>query len=368
MNDSLVSQVQESIRGKRYFPPSAVQQILDLFDKSDRARSLLEINTLAHSVEGRPIIMASIGSGFSNILAWSQMHGNETTSTRAVLHYLAELVESSPAWLEEHTLHIILQLNPDGANEYTRENAAGVDLNRDAIQLSQPESRCLMDLITRLSPELCLNLHGQRTIYGLKDSELPCDFSFLAPAMDDQKTISSARRQAMRLIAAISRDPSFDSVGLGRYNDTYNGNCFGDFIMSQEIPVILFESGQSGTDYKRDKSLMKTIQALRLCVEKNCSRDFIGFDIADYEAIPEVSKNYTDLKVILQGEEVRFYRFRESVKNNSIAFIPELEESMVTHAHLNLRLSNLTTDEFHQVITKQIYSDPSRILRWNKMK
>ena len=45
--------------------------------------------------------------------------------------------------LKACTLYIIPILNPDGAKAYTRLNANEVDLNRDAQDLSQPESKVL---------------------------------------------------------------------------------------------------------------------------------------------------------------------------------------------------------------------------------
>ena len=65
------------------------------------------------------------------------MHGNESTTTKAVIDLVNLLIknydsDSVTNLLNRCTLHIIPMLNPDGADAYTRVNANSVDLNRDA--------------------------------------------------------------------------------------------------------------------------------------------------------------------------------------------------------------------------------------------
>ena len=39
---------------------------------------------------------------------------------------------------------------------------------------------------------------------------------------------------------------------IGRYNDDFNINCFGDFFMSQNTPTILIEAGHDPNDFGRN--------------------------------------------------------------------------------------------------------------------
>ena len=50
-------------------------------------------------------------------------------------------------------------VNPDGAKLYTRVNANEVDLNRDSVNLSQPESKVLRNVFEEFKPDYCFNLH-----------------------------------------------------------------------------------------------------------------------------------------------------------------------------------------------------------------
>ena len=116
--------------GKRYLPPADLSRSLDTIPG-------LDVHACGTSVEGRPIVVAELGSGPIRVLMWSQMHGNEATTTRAVadlLHLLAGKDPISQDLRRALTIRVLPQLNPDGAQAYTRENAAGVDLNRSRMR------------------------------------------------------------------------------------------------------------------------------------------------------------------------------------------------------------------------------------------
>ena len=80
---------------------------------------------------------------------------------------------------------IIPILNPDGARLYTRENFNKIDLNRDAKENSQLESKLLNSYFEKIKPNYCFNLHDQRTIYGSEKDVNPSGLSFLRHAYDN---------------------------------------------------------------------------------------------------------------------------------------------------------------------------------------
>src|SRR5690606_15400162 len=127
---------------------------------------------------------------------------NESTTTKALFDFFKFLSQEEAfqdeieAFLRNYTFYVFPILNPDGAKLYTRENANGVDLNRDAQNLSEKESQCLRRVFEELNPSLCLNLHDQRSIYGLKNGN-PATISFLSPAADKKRKITQARKEAM---------------------------------------------------------------------------------------------------------------------------------------------------------------------------
>ncbi|MFN5774500.1 M14 family zinc carboxypeptidase, partial [Flavobacterium sp.] len=145
----------------RYIPLALVERV---------AQGLqLKMEVSGASVNQRPLYQLEIGTGARKVLLWSQMHGNESTTTKALFDFIAFLGSDEPEAkrLCRHFHFCILPMvNPDGAEVYTRVNANGVDLNRDAVALTQPESRFLREVFEAFQPDLAYNLHDQRTIFG----------------------------------------------------------------------------------------------------------------------------------------------------------------------------------------------------------
>src|SRR5690554_4356925 len=155
-----------------------------------------------YSVENRPIYRLDFGTGAFKILLWSQMHGNESTTTKAVIDFLNELNNNNHLdWLSHFSFTFLPLLNPDGAEYYTRVNANQVDLNRDSINLSQPESRVLRSVLEEIQPDLALNMHDQRSIFSAGAEATPATISFLAPSFNEKRAVNEVRldRKSTRL-------------------------------------------------------------------------------------------------------------------------------------------------------------------------
>ncbi|NNK72080.1 MAG: peptidase M14, partial [Flavobacteriaceae bacterium] len=210
-----------------------------------RYGAMAEIKVIGSSVQRRPIYALQCGKGPVKILMWSQMHGNESTTTKAVFDLLNTFNSTHGSqFLKKLQITIIPMLNPDGAKRYTRHNANDVDLNRDAKSLSQPESRALRTIFDKLQPDYCFNLHGQRTIYSAGSQPKSAILSFLAPAENDEREITETRKKAMSVIVAMNKSLQQlipDHIAL--YSDTYNPNCVGDAFQSLKSITILFEAG-----------------------------------------------------------------------------------------------------------------------------
>jgi len=54
----------------------------------EKFKSNFKIDDIGKSVQGKSIYSFRIGSGKIKILAWSQMHGNESTTTKAIFDLL----------------------------------------------------------------------------------------------------------------------------------------------------------------------------------------------------------------------------------------------------------------------------------------
>ena len=219
--------------------------------------SIFRKEVIGKSVCEKNIYSITIGSGKKKILMWSQMHGNESTTTKAIfdlLNVLSHKNQISESIINACTIKIIPILNPDGAKAYTRLNANQIDLNRDAQNLSQPESIALNACFHNFKPDFCFNLHGQRTIFSAGKINNPATISFLAPAQDVDCLITSNRKKAMEIITvmnAMLQKQIPDQIGI--YDDAFNINCVGDTFQAFNTPTILFEAGHYKNDYQREQ-------------------------------------------------------------------------------------------------------------------
>ena len=129
--------------------------------------------TLGHSVRGRAISAWELGAPAApaRVLVVGDIHGNEPAGIAVAL----ALEQAAPrATLD---LWVIDDLNPDGVAAHTRQNAHGVDLNRNfpyawhaagvrgdqqypgPRPLSEPESRAAHALILRIRPAITIWFH-----------------------------------------------------------------------------------------------------------------------------------------------------------------------------------------------------------------
>jgi hypothetical protein len=79
------------------------------------------------------------------------MHGNESTTTKALFDFLNVLQNGSLINCYVTLVLLYSNVESDGADMYTRLNANEVDLNRDSQNLTQPESKVLREILIYFS-------------------------------------------------------------------------------------------------------------------------------------------------------------------------------------------------------------------------
>lgn len=326
----------------RYIAPDHISSLLEDHSKE------FEVSVAGNSENGLPIHLIKIGRGSKVVLGWSQMHGNESTTTKALFDFFKFLRQKKyfqgeiKTFLKNYSLYVIPMLNPDGAKLYTRENANQIDINRDAQNLSQSESKCLRKVFDVVRPDLCLNLHDQRSIFGLSNGH-SATVSFLSPAADKDRSLTEARISAMEAITKMNSTLQDIIPGMvGRYDDSFNADCVGDTFQKLGVPTILFEAGHYKQDYNREKSREFIFYALLslfdIVFEEENDLGYIG-----YFDIPENKKNYNDFvlrNVMLEDKKHSVslaLQYVEVLRNNKVEF------QSVLHAigNLNARFGHL---------------------------
>jgi protein MpaA len=138
------------------------------------------IEVIGRSVQGRPINVVRIGDPAAprKVLVVGMIHGDEPEGRKVV--DLLRTVAAPPG----AELLLVRDLNPDGLQRHTRQNAHGVDLNRNSSQgrrflggpgtrfyagpkaFSEPETRAIRALILATRPAVTVWYHQP---FGLVD-------------------------------------------------------------------------------------------------------------------------------------------------------------------------------------------------------
>ena len=288
-----------------------------------------------YSVNNLPINYFKIGSGPLKILIWSQMHGNESTSTKALFDSISFFNLHEPIMLKELTLLVIPVLNPDGALKYTRANYNNIDLNRDAVDLSQPESVVLKDMYNSFKPDFCFNLHDQRSIYSTSNFNSSI-LSFLSPSADLARRETVSRITSMKIILDVFNNiKKIIPENIGRYNDEYNINCVGDTFQSLNTPTVLFESGHYSQDYNREVSRYYMSLSITFAIRSIYTKSYNLLNHKNYYKITENSTCLCDIyikNIKIKQSSFQFndlsIMFNEKLSSDlkEIEFIAEISE------------------------------------------
>ncbi len=265
--------------------------------------STAEVNVLGQSIEQLDIYEIKLGAGEKNIMLWTQMHGDEPTSTMAIfdmLHFLqssdSEFSELRQLILSELTICFIPMLNPDGVERFQRRNAMEIDLNRDAVNRACPESRILKAAHEKNKPLFGFNLHDQSKYYNVPKTSNTASHSFLAPAYNYEKEINGTRKAAMQGIALMNEVLDvLHPNHTGRYNDDFEPRAFGDNIQLWGTSTILVEAGGMKEDPEK-LEIRRMHFAILLTLLYNIATDTVSeHSVEKYWAIPENDRKLNDL-------------------------------------------------------------------------
>ncbi|WP_284653816.1 M14 family metallopeptidase [Flavobacterium terrisoli] len=309
---------------------------------------------VGHSVMGKPIYQLLLGSGKTKVFMWSQMHGNESTTTKALFDFINFLhadTELSKGIMSSFTFCLLPMLNPDGAELYTRENANSIDLNRDAQDLSQPESKALRQVFENFQPDYCYNLHDQRTIFGVADSGQPATVSFLAPAYNEAREINETRTKAMRIIVAMNQTlQALIPNQVGRFDDSFNFNCVGDTFQYLNVPTVLFEAGHFPNDYEREETRKYIFAALLSGIQYLYENDVVDNKNEYYLKIPQNKVVFYDF--VYKNVKIN-YDDKEKIINFAAQYKEVLNKDKVTFEARIAQIDNLDNFFGHHVIDAQ---------------
>jgi len=189
-------------------------------------------------------------------------------------------------------------LNPDGAEVFTRRNALGIDINRDALRLQSPEGQTLKRLRDSLDADFGFNLHDQSKYYNAERTDKPATISYLATAYNYEKDINDVRANAMKVIVFMDKIIQNYAPGqVGRYSDDFEPRAFGDNIAKWGTSLILIESGGYPGDPEKQEIRKLNYVSILSALYTIANQSYKGIPIEDYEKIPHNNRMLFDLKI-----------------------------------------------------------------------
>ncbi len=270
----------------------------------------LRVTPVGASTHGRPLRAISFGAGPTTVFLWSQMHGDESTATMSLADLLTwfALADSQRDAVRDRiasqlTVVMLPMLNPDGAELFQRENAFGVDINRDVRRLSTAEARVLKAVRDSIKPQFGFNLHDQNARTLGRPGSQRVGIALLAPAAEVTNDFGPTRAAA-RLVAARIRSVLEREIPgrIARYDDTFNPRAFGDLMQAWGTSTVLIESGALADDPDKQRLRRVNVIAILTALDAIATGDFRDEQVETYMSMPVNSGAAVD--VVVKGASV----------------------------------------------------------------
>jgi hypothetical protein len=253
------------------------------------------VSKQGESYSGRDINLITSGKGGKRIFMWSQMHGDESTATMAffdIFNFLSGndgFNSMRQKIFNNASLYFLPMVNPDGAEQFIRENYIGIDINRDAIRMQSPEGKILRDTFDMIKADFGFNLHDQNIRYTVGNTYKTAAISFLAPLYNQIGSVNVTRGNAVKIISGLTRIMNNYIPGhISKYEEEYEPRSFGDVFQGLGTSTILIESG--GWKDDKEKQFIRKLNFILLLSAINSIIDN-DYDNESYELYNNLSFN-----------------------------------------------------------------------------
>ncbi|MBI2407647.1 MAG: peptidase M14 [Gemmatimonadetes bacterium] len=267
----------------------------------------LRTTPVGASTHGRALRAITFGSGPTTVFLWSQMHGDESTATMALADLLGWFAladgqrdAARDRIASQLTVVMLPMLNPDGAELFQRENAVGVDINRDVRRMSTAEARVLKAVRDSINPQFGFNLHDQNARTLGRPGNQRVGIALLAPAADVTNSFGPVRSDARLVAARIRAVLEREIPGrIARYDDTFNPRAFGDLMQAWGTRTVLIESGALPEDADKQRLRRVNVIAILSALNAIATGDFKNESADTYTSMPVNSGSAVD--VVIRG-------------------------------------------------------------------
>ena len=292
---------QESRIKKRRFDESTWQELIAEWSESPP----LHVKIIGETFEKRPIHEVRFGNGPIQIIAWSQMHGDEATATMALCDIFNFINSNNPEFVKiREILHqnlcisVIPYLNADGAAHWTRETSLGIDMNRDALNQYSQEAKLLSDWADQINPRFAFNLHDQNRLYSVGNSANQTHIAFLATAGDEEGTWTESRLRAGKLANRLTRFTEEKIPNkVAKWSDEFNARAFGDTFQKRGYGLLLLESGGAGWDLEKQSLRQLNAAILLDAFYSIATEEYANENLETYNTLATNERQIFDIKI-----------------------------------------------------------------------
>lgn len=164
---SVFSQIQTPLEKNNFQKITLYDEITDYVNRVDKESELVTVEVIGQSVEGRNLYAvkfskSEIGNDDSKtkVLIFAQQHGNEQSGKEGSLLLINELLKPENQYLFDKIDFVLIpQMNPDGSEKNQRRNANSMDLNRNHLILTEPETIAMHKLYNKYLFEVTMDVH-----------------------------------------------------------------------------------------------------------------------------------------------------------------------------------------------------------------
>lgn len=273
-------------------------ELLDELERIERSsQESVSVEFVGESIEGRELPLATVGDGDTDVFLDTQQHGDEPTGTSAAVEVLKNLSSGGnnvSEILTELTVHMMLLVNPDGAERPQRTNANGIDPNRQhdydpgSSANPSPEAQAMIDTVDEIDPLWVADLHTQTGNYVDDDGESVTASNYWPIAdgvSEDAQDLSKQMNWAIYDevsqygYANITQYPGGTNAAIAR-------NAYG---LDGHGSVLLETTGQTDDKGPRMEGMMIRLQRAEVMtlLEGTADRSLFDIDPDNAEEIPE---------------------------------------------------------------------------------
>ena len=160
-------QITSPLEKNNYLKVTSYDELTSFIQQLDEKSDLLKVEVIGQSTHGRKLYALKFSSSeFGNdkskikVMFHAQQHGNEQSGKEGALLLAQTLLKPENKYLfDKIDVAIIPQMNPDGSEQNKRRNGNDMDLNRNHLVLTEPETMALHKFFDKYLFEVTMDVH-----------------------------------------------------------------------------------------------------------------------------------------------------------------------------------------------------------------